>query len=281
MTIDNEKIKLPMLPTGKPNISFSEMNDWHACSYRHYLKNVKKIDLSKMGPPLVFGTAVHAACEDFLRTREMKVDIALNLIRDGWEKHKELETFKGTLTAHEKGAVTILTSVPQFIDENFPEWEFIDAEHNLFESVNAKAGDFKFKGFIDGVIKCAPKRGKKRITWIIDWKTSTSGWRREAKQDAMKRNQLILYKKFWVEKMCEDPKNVRTAFIILNRTGKPNKCCEKLDVSAGPIVIDRAEAMIKDMLTSVSRGTKIKNRYSCRFCDYYETEHCDSWARMW
>ena len=78
---------LESLPTGKAHVSFSEIKEWKECSYRHHLRHIKKIDLFKPSIFLDFGTAVHAACEDFLETREMKSDIALKMLDEAWEKN--------------------------------------------------------------------------------------------------------------------------------------------------------------------------------------------------
>ena len=70
--------KMASLPTGKSHISFSEVKDWHDCTYRHRLKYVQKIGEFVPGPALTFGTALHDACEDFLKTRVMKPELAQN-----------------------------------------------------------------------------------------------------------------------------------------------------------------------------------------------------------
>src|SRR5690348_365947 len=86
--------KFELLPTGKSHISFSEVRDWKDCSFRHKLKYIKKIDLGKPGPLLDFGTAVHASCENFLKTRKMDASIATNMIENVWKKNVLIEGFE-------------------------------------------------------------------------------------------------------------------------------------------------------------------------------------------
>ena len=82
------------LPTGKCHVSFSEMRDWQDCSYRHKLKHVQKIELSKPGPLLDFGKAVHASCEDYLKTKDMKPDIAVRYIREAFKNNEGIAGFE-------------------------------------------------------------------------------------------------------------------------------------------------------------------------------------------
>jgi hypothetical protein len=262
-----------ILPTGKPHVSFSEVKTWKDCSYRHQLVHVKKIDLGKPSPILEFGTAVHAACEDYLLTREMKVKICHDALDEAWKKHEGQEEFseKALKTAKSESEV-ILSEVPEFLDREFPGWEVVDAEHALYESVENHP--HAFKGFIDGVIKCKGKRGED-LYWIIDWKTSANGWRREKRSDEMTKAQLGLYKNYWHQKNPHIPfKDIRCGFVILKKSAKPGQHCELFAVSLGEVPIKRSLKVVSNMITSVKRGIALKNRNSCTYCEYKDTEHC-------
>jgi hypothetical protein len=257
-----------LLPTGKPHISFSELNDWVSCSYRHKLKHIDKIDLSKKSPIPDFGTAVHAACENYLRTGTMDTNIAITTLDELWEKNEHntssLEQFKNE-------AEKILVEVPSFIDTTFPGWKYIDAEHQLYESIEGHK--HAFKGYIDGVISAKGARGKDLI-WLLDWKTTTWGWTSDKKSDKQVTAQLVFYKNFWAKKVEADPKNVRCGFILLKRTAKPGLHCEFVPVSVGDVTTARQLTVVNNMLTSVKRGIAVKNRYSCEWCEYKGTKHC-------
>ena len=171
------------LPTGKPHVSFSEVKLWKECSYRHNLIHVKKIDLFKPSPVLDFGTAVHASCEKYLLTREMDYDVAFQHMEKAWASHEDNPDFTpASLEKAKSEAELILKEVPKFLDVTFPEWEVVDAEHQLYEAVDNHP--HAFKGFIDGVIKAKGKRGE-TIYWILDWKTTARGWFREKRSDDM------------------------------------------------------------------------------------------------
>lgn len=189
-----QKSSFELLPTGKPHISFSEVKLWKECSYRHNLIHVKKIDVFKPSPILDFGTSVHSACENYLLTKQMDATIAHKAMEKAWERNKDSPEF--TVESLEKAkqeAEAILQEVPAFLSKEFPEWEVVDAEHQLYEAVENQP--HAFKGFIDGVIKAKGKRGE-TIYWILDWKTTARGWFREKRSDEMVKAQLALYKNF-------------------------------------------------------------------------------------
>lgn len=268
-----EENNFEILPTGKKHVSFSEVKVWKECSYRHNLSHVKKIDLSKPSPVLEFGTAVHASCEQYLLTREMKPEIAISHMEKAWASHPNDADFtEKSLEKAKIDATQILSEVPKFLEETFPEWQVVDAEHQLYEAVENYP--HAFKGFIDGVIKSKGKRGE-TIYWILDWKTSQRGWFREKRSDDMVKAQLALYKNFWCQKNPHIPfKDVRCGFVILKKSAKLGEHCELFSVSLGDVPIKRSLKVVGNMISSVRKGIAIKNRDSCTWCEYKGTEHC-------
>lgn len=260
------------LSTGKPHVSFSEVREWKACSYRHKLKFIDKIDLGKPGPLMDFGTACHAACEKFLKTRVMDTSVAVAAINDLWQKSCALPGYEASgIDRYTKEAIDLLADVPAWMEATFPGWEYVDAEHQLYEPIDGHP--HAFKGFIDGIIKVPGKRGKLLI-WLIDWKTTSWGWGIDKRSDEMVKAQLILYRNFWSKKTGTDPKDVRCGFVLLKRTAKPGQHCELVQVSAGDVTSGRSLKVLNNMVSSVKKGIAIKNRASCMFCDYKDTEWC-------
>jgi len=261
-----------LLPTGKPHVSYSEIKSWAECSYRHQLQHVKKIDLFKPSIYLDFGTAVHAACENFLKTKVMDTTITISMLEEAWKKNEGVKGFDETSLQRAKTeSLAILAEIPNFMGTEFPDWEFIAAEEQLYESINPHP--HAFKGFIDGVIKSKGKRGED-LVWLLDWKTSNRGWLRQKRQDKLTSAQLVLYKSFWSQKHNINLKEIRCAFVILKKSAKPGKHCELFPISVGDVTIKRNLKLVNDMVTSVKRGIALKNRSSCTYCDYHNTEHC-------
>ncbi len=303
------------LPTGKNHVSASEMRTWAECSWRHQLGHVKGIDLSEPSPVPTFGTACHEGCESFLQTRCMDVQVTHRAIDRLWDMcgfkdevglARFLERRQTTLEAAieeygfgaksraeaHRDADLVLTEVPAFMEETFPGWKHVAAELALYEPIGGTG--VSLKGFVDCVIEAHDKRGRP-LTWIIDWKTSAWGWKTEKKQDPLVQAQLVLYKRYWMQKMAaeglalldehgpDDPRvqshrsanmrlrDVRCGFVLLKRSAKPGEHCELVPVSVGDAPIQRVEKRTLDMISSLRRGVAVKNRSACTYCDFNGT----------
>jgi hypothetical protein len=272
-----------IFPTNKNHVSFSEIKCWKECSWRHKLLHIEKIDKFEPSPYLDFGTAVHEGCETYLKSKTVDKKKLIKDIKDAWDKHgfddpEWVEKQPGWYKyAHVdewcRWAENMWGEVPSFLDETFPGWECFEAEEMLYENIENK--DLNFKGYIDGVIKVPKKKGEGHNYWIIDWKTSQSyGWRRSKKQDILMTAQLILYKHFWSIKHSIPLSDIRCGFVLLKRGGKPGKVCELVTVSVGPKALEKANKILNNMISSVRNGMFLKNRDSCRYCEFKDTEHC-------
>ena len=270
--LESTSFLLENLPTGKPHVSFSELRDWQECSYRHKLKHVNKIDLSTPAPVLDFGTAVHACCENYLKTKVLEPQIALDMLEKAFESNKDKPEYSSALlNSYKKEALSITNDIPKFLEDNFSNWELIDAEHSLYERMEKYP--HAFKGFVDCIIKVKGKRGED-LYWVLDWKTTSWGWNNEKKSDPDVARQLIFYKNFWSKKTNTNPKNIRCGFILLKRTAKPGAHCELVTISVGDVTTDRSVKILNNMVGSIRKGIAIKNKNSCTYCPYKNTEHC-------
>jgi hypothetical protein len=270
-------------PTGKKHISFSELKDWKECPYRHKLKHIDKIDVFEPSPYLDFGTTVHAGCESLLETKnvdrtnplkEMKIAWSKNDFENpewyeaqpGWYKHEPVDEWC-------RWAENMWDEVIPFLDSEFPGWELHEAEESLYEPITGK--NLNFKGFIDAVIKVPKKRGEGFNYWIIDWKTAGPyGWRSDKKRDFKLQLQLILYKYHWSSKHSIPVEDIRCGFITLGRGAKKGKICNLVTVSAGPKTLAKGAKVVSSMITTVRRKMYLKNRDSCKFCQYHNTTDC-------
>ena len=263
------KVVFETLPTGKPHVSFSEVSSWIECSFRHKLQQIDKVSPPQEPSPYPeFGSAVHAAAENYINTKIMDTPIATSLIREVWERDALSD-----VEAWCKQAEDILADIPSFMDSNFPDWEAIDAEHQLYEPI----GDLPhaFKGFIDAIIVVPSKKknGKPKY-WVLDWKTTSWGWDRQKKQNQTVQSQIVLYKNFWSKKLEKNPSDISCGFVLLKRAAKPGLHCELIKVSAGPKTTERSLKVVNNMIRSVKKGVAIKNRYSCQWCEFKDTPHC-------
>jgi hypothetical protein len=259
---------MSIFPTGKPHVSYSEIRNWHECSWRHKLLYIDKIDVQKPSPNLHFGTLVHAECESYLTNRTFDLDRLEAAIRKVWTENS-FEDVEGWI----KSGRQAVEEVPDFLETEFPGWEIMAAEHPLYEMIENEL-EIKFKGFVDGMIRYKDKKGNDLLA-IIDWKTSgPGGWNAEKRRDMLVQAQLALYKIFCAKKLEIDHKEVRCFFVLLKRNVKKGKSCEIIPISVGPKTVEKSNKLVTSMITGVRAGKPLKNFSSCKFCDYRGTTHC-------
>jgi hypothetical protein len=82
-----------------------------------------------------------------------------------------------------------------------------------------------------------------------------------------------LYKKFFCQKHDVDPKKVETHFALLKRTAKKENV-EIFRVTSGPKKTSNATELLVNALVHIKRKNHVKNRLSCRGCEFYKTEQC-------
>jgi hypothetical protein len=272
----------------KEHVSFSEIKQWKECSWRHKLIYVDKLSVFEESPHLHYGTIIHDACEQFLKTRILNIEETKNKIISAWEQHGfdsedfiQLQTQRSELQGwkykHNKlndwlqWAETSLMSIPNFLDKNFPGWEIVSAEEALYEDIENIST--KFKGYVDCIIK-VPNKDKFKY-WILDWKTSNGrGWSLEKQRDFNTQAQVILYKYFWGKKNNIDMKNIQCGFILLKKVKKVGKSCQLIKVSSGPKNLEKSKKLVRSMIKTVEKQFFLKNRNSCMFCEFKNTDHC-------
>ena len=85
--------------------------------------------------------------------------------------------------------------------------------------------------------------------------------------------QLAYYKNYYAKKHNIDPQNIETYFALLKRTAKKDNV-EIFRVTSGPKKIRNSLNLLKKAVINIDRKNHIKNRLSCRRCEFYKTEHC-------
>jgi len=269
---------MTLLPTGKPHTSYSEIATWMECSWRHKLQHVLKIGTFKPSIHLIFGTACHMAVQSLLKTGIADTTEAREYIVKELEKCKDDEDLAATNVDKTVAVIQkILDDTPTFFNESFPGWELLSIEESLYEDVaqffEAHEG-VSFKGFIDVIMKVPTKKEGEFLYWIVDLKTASRPWMLDKIKDQKVRAQLILYKKFWATKHNIPLKQIRCGFVTLLKSGKPGKLCKLIPISVGEKSVDKTLNVLNNSLASIKRGSALKNRASCRWCEFKDTEHC-------
>lgn len=255
------------------HVSYSEIKIWNECPFKHKLIYIDGLAGFEGNEYTCFGTALHSVCEFGVSGVLDKEDFGehFNVI---FEKEleglpKKVELRENLIAEMRDQAEPIYSKVLGELSKAFPEYEVHQAEEKLFEPIKEFTEDTcEFKGFIDLVIKTPD--GKYHI---IDWKTCSWGWDQQKKSDRMTTYQLTLYKKFWCQKHNIDPEMVETYFGLLKRTAKANNV-EIFRVTSGSRKTQNATDFLLKAVTAISRGFHIKNRMSCKGCEFNKTENC-------
>jgi len=278
-------------PTKKPHISYSEVKMWKECAWRHKLTYVDGVSLNLQSQHLVYGTLVHACVEHYLinKTLDGQLEKLENEMTEEWikcgfdspefiEQQTEKAKLQGWNYVHSPlsewlvWAKNSINDIPEFLDNQFPGWELVSAEEPLYEPIDGRS--IKFKGFVDAIIKVPVKNDKFKY-WILDWKTaSPRGWSLEKKRDFLMHAQIALYKSFWGRKNNISLKDIKTGFVLLKKGLKKGKSCQLIEISTGPSVLDKSNKLVGNMISTVSKKMFLKNRNSCKFCDFQGTNYC-------
>lgn len=254
----------------KKHISFSELKIWAECPYKHKLKYIDKVKGFTGNIFTAFGTAIHNVCENIAKEELEPIDydefFDLNFLAE-LKKLDEKPDNKMIADFREQGKQIPSEVFPE-LKKHFGKFEVFSTEESLYQKIDELKFEHYLKGFIDLVIKT--EDGKYHI---LDWKTCSWGWDREKRSERLVTYQLTLYKKFFCEKHNVDPNDVETHFGLLKRTAKKDRV-EIFRVTSGTRKTNNATKLLTDGCRSIKAGLKVKNRKSCKGCEFYKTEHC-------
>ncbi len=254
----------------KQHISYSELKIWAECPFKHKVVYIDKQKGFQGNEYTAFGTTIHTLCENAVQgfLQEDEYDDFFNESFDG-ELAQLGETRQDLVDQMRDQAKSIMPLIIPELSKTFEEYKVFSVEEKLYEKINDFSLDrYKFKGYIDLVLKTAD--GKYHV---IDWKTCSWGWDRDKRSSKLVTYQLTLYKKFFCQKHNIDPKLVETHFALLKRTAKKDNV-EIFRVTSGPRKTDNATDLLRKALKSIENKMFIKNRLSCRLCEFRNTKIC-------
>jgi len=253
-------------------ISYSELKMWAECSHRHKLVYLDKIKKFQGNEYTAFGTAIHYVCENLVVDHsqsehanflfESKFLEELLKVGDSETLNKKL-----IQSMRDQGKHLTQYILPSLTDK-FGKYKVISVEEPIYEPITDFETDYDFKGFIDLIIQTDD--GKHHV---IDWKTCSWGWDMKKKSDKLITYQLTLYKNFYSLKYNIDVDKVETHFALLKRTAKKNNI-EIFRVTSGSRKMQSALELLENAISNIESGFSIKNRMSCKYCEFYNTEHC-------
>jgi len=255
------------------HISFSELKKWHECPFKHKLSYIDGIKGFKGNHYTAFGTAIHDVCENLLLRPELEDESRLYFDLKFFSqiellKEQNISFDEKMVDEMKQQGSELSVLVLPAVKEYFTDYEVVSTEEEIYEDVEGYEDKYKFKGFIDLVLKTAD--GKYHI---IDWKSCTWGWDVKRKFDPMTTYQLTFYKHYFARKHNIDPSNIETHFALLKRTAKKNRV-EFFRVTSGAKKTQNALNLLTKSLHNIARKNFLKNRLSCNRCEFNKTEHC-------
>ncbi len=252
------------------HISFSELKKWNSCPYARKLAYGEKIKLFQGNTYTAFGTALHETIESMYSDKpvDSAKDLFLENLKSSFNalNDKDLDEKLAAEMVHQ--GPPILAPLQQTVQDYFGDFEIFSIEEELYMPTDI-VEDYNFKGFIDLVIKTPDGYYN-----IIDWKSCSWGWNFKRKTDPMTVYQLTLYKNFFAKKYNISPEKIRTFFVLLKRTAKKDRV-EILPVTNGKKRTTNALQLLDRAIKNITSGLCVKNRLSCRQCEFYNTEHCN------
>lgn len=247
----------------RPHVSFSEAYTMSKCPYKHWEQyRLKKPQEDTIYT--VFGKAVGEAIERYKKNGINTSWISIGkkifrfLVDNDWPEKMNEEDKDWRVWV--RAGLRIFKDTLDFLDEEFSTWELIDFEYPLYEEVPGR--EKKFKGFIDLIFKWNGK------IYIIDFKTTASGWFRDQLEDTHKLYQVTLYKYFYCLKTGTDPDKVETAYLLLKR--KPSKnastSVELLEMTSGKVKLQNSIEWLSKQIETIEVGVRVKSPTTCKFC---------------
>lgn len=284
-------------------VSFSQYSMWHSCPQQYKLSYIDKLGENSSNIHSIFGTAMHETLQNYLekclRISKSQADKMIDLKEYLKERMKDSYLKE---TGGEIGNTTICTKeeMVEFLEDGniLLDWFQKPKNFNKFFSlkydelvaieqpINTKITEnVNFMGFIDLVIRDT-FTGKYKI---IDFKTSTRGWSKYQKSDAVKNSQILLYKKFYAELLNISEDVIDVEFIILKRKVAvvediPTHRISKHIPANGKVSINKAWKGFTDFVESVfdtdgnyrtdvgfpKNATKL-----CEWCEFHHRGLCD------
>lgn len=279
-----------------PHLSYSGLIKYLECPFKYKIRYFDKI-LFPGNIFTAFGHSVHLTCENGLL---QKISDYTQFFQDAFEKEiSELPIeYKKKIfypkTEFDKGLEPLLLDMMKkggwlseqainSLHKQFGDFKIINVEHEIIEPITSyDKNDYDFKGIVDLVIQT--KDGKYNL---IDWKTTSWGWKPEKKTDKLITYQLSYYKHFYSLSNDVKPIDVNTWFALIKRTAfKTDKLTgekipkddiiEFVPVSNGPRKINNALKVLDNVVYNVDHKNFIKNKTHCKMCDFYKTEYCNA-----
>jgi len=292
--------KLKQKPSENKHISYSQLSSFATCQKQWYLTYVKKLAPYQPSVHAVFGTAMHETIQTWLETMyHGKVKDANDMNLDQLLYDNIIKAYKANKAMNSHEHFSSSDELTQFWLDGKHILNYLKKKRTWYFSTRDMmlAGvetllyqelrpGVKFKGFIDLVFY-----DSKYDKWIImDIKTSTSGWRDEAKKDEKRISQILLYKEFFAQQFDIDIDKIEVKYFILKRKvpkdaeyAAMERRVQEFTPPSGKIKRGRALSLMNNFVeTAVDQDGKYidkeyptnPSKWNCNFCAFKEMRIC-------
>jgi hypothetical protein len=281
-------------------ISYSQYSQWDVCPFKWKLNYIDKLGEYTDSIHTMFGTSMHEVLQTYLTVMyndtvkmadalplekmlltRMKRNYQQIMERNGGEvfcEQSDMEEFY-------KHGLLILEWFKKKRGNYFSKkgYELVGIEVPINYDL---PNDIKFIGYID-VLLYDKLRDRYKI---IDIKTSTMGWNKYMKADKNKTDQLLLYKQFYGAQHDIPLDKIDVEYFIVKRklyekVDFPQRRVQTFSPANGKPSINKVinnlnqfleESFINGEYNMEHTYIKRPSKKNCRFCEFNQTEHCDS-----
>jgi hypothetical protein len=266
--------KMGIKADGKITASFSEIQTFLTCPFKHKLQYLDKLEKNQDSPIMAYGRAIHYGMQ---KLWEVPPEIAQKLYVEQLHeeyKHFNDEHFTNDLApyhpdvAKDKGMWLIY----EMYKSGYPNIHCVSIEEDFEECL---FNNFYLKGRIDIVLMMEdvdnPENSRIKI---CDFKTTEKGWEWYKKNDFITHMQLYLYKYFYHQKHNFPLDRIDLEFILLNGVKKTVEIFPLEDNMQN--VKQAYDVALMVMRSIYSKGDCRKNLKGCKFCQFQSRpEICD------
>ena len=284
------------------SISHSQFITYNDCNLKWKLRYVDELSLFGGNIYTLFGSAMHTVIQSYLNEMYNKSIVSADkLLLDDMLKEEMVKEFNeikekwGVLPCEQKDMIEFYQDGLEIIkhfrkhrNRYFTKnnYELVGVEVPIFTTVQEGV---EFRSYLDIVLR-------NKISGdiiIIDLKTATRGWIHFQKKNFHKTSQLLLYKQFYSDKFGVPLDKIDVLFLILKRkiakkSDFPISRLQRFEPSHGKISMNKTMKAFNEFRELIfdSKGEyKIDRNYSakpgsaCKFCEFYNTEHC-KWGKI-
>ena len=284
------------------HVSHSQFTTYSDCNLKWKLRYIDKLGTFVGNIHTLFGTAMHTVIQEYLSVMYNKSIVAadkllmeMRLKEEMVAEFNKIKEGKGVLPCTQEemmefyqDGIAIINHFRKYRNKYFMKqnWELVGVEVPIVKGVQEGVD---VMGYLDVVIR---NKISGRVV-IIDLKTATRGWTDWQKKDFNKKSQLLIYKKFYSELFDVPLDKIDVYFLILKRKIAKNPDfpitrLQKFEPANGVPSINKTMKKFEEFRTEVfddsgnyllERNYSAKPGKACKFCEFYNTEHC-KWGKI-